>query len=74
MPAIEIWSRHSGQIFHHMQNSTERGDFMRFYAYICHVIDDFACFEWQHQDKGKKLTGQDFEQLFIAQELTKKNV
>ena len=29
-------------------NSTERGDFLRFYDYLCHVIDDFACFELQH--------------------------
>ena len=24
------------------------GDFLRFYAYLCHVIDDFACLELQH--------------------------
>ena len=27
-------------------NSTERDDFLRFYDYLCHVIDDFACFDF----------------------------
>ena len=28
--------------------STKSGDFLRFFAYLCHVIDDFACFDLQH--------------------------
>ena len=28
--------------------STKSGDFLRFYAYFCHVIDDFACLDLQH--------------------------
>ena len=31
------------KFLHHVKNSTERSDFLRFYAYLCHVIDDFAC-------------------------------
>ena len=26
--------------------SAKSGDFLRFYAYLCHVIDDFACFDF----------------------------
>ena len=36
------------KFLHHVKNSTERGDFLRFNAYICHAIDDFACLELQH--------------------------
>ena len=28
--------------------STKSGDFLRFFAYLCHIIDDFTCFELQH--------------------------
>ena len=28
--------------------SSKRSDFLRFYLYLCHVIDDFACLELQH--------------------------
>ena len=28
--------------------STKSGDFLRFFAYLCHVIDDFACLDLQH--------------------------
>ena len=28
--------------------SAKSGDFLRFYAYLCHVIDDFACLDLQH--------------------------
>jgi hypothetical protein len=28
--------------------SAKSGDFLRFFAYLCHVIDDFACLELQH--------------------------
>ena len=37
-----------GNFLHHVKNSTERSDFLRFNAYICHAIDDFTCFELQH--------------------------
>ena len=26
--------------------SAKSGDFLRFFAYLCHVIDDFACFDF----------------------------
>ena len=29
-------------------SSSKRSDFLRFYLYLCHVIDDFACLELQH--------------------------
>ena len=28
--------------------SAKNDDFLRFYAYLCHVIDDFACLDLQH--------------------------
>ena len=28
--------------------STKSGDFLRFFSYLCHVIDDFACLDLQH--------------------------
>ena len=28
--------------------STKSVDFLRFYFYFCHVIDDFACLDLQH--------------------------
>ena len=31
--------------------SAKSGDFLRFYAYLCHVIDDFACLDLQHSGK-----------------------
>ena len=39
------------KFLHHVKNSTERSDLLRFNAYICHAIDDFACLELQHQSK-----------------------
>ena len=38
----------TGKLFSHMKNSSKRSDFLRFYAYLCHVIDDFACLDLQH--------------------------
>ena len=32
----------------HVKYSSKRSDSLRFYAYLCHVIDDFACLETQH--------------------------
>ena len=31
--------------------SAKSGDFLRFFVYLCHVIEEFACFELQHKDK-----------------------
>jgi hypothetical protein len=28
--------------------SAKSGDFLRFFAYLCHVIEEFACFDLQH--------------------------
>ena len=28
--------------------SAKSGDFLRFFAYLCHAIDDFACLDLQH--------------------------
>ena len=46
--AVDNWADVTVKFLHHVRNSTERSDFLRFNAYICHVIDDFACFELQH--------------------------
>ena len=46
--AVDNWADVTVKFLHHVKNSTERGDFLRFYDYLCHVIDDFACFELQH--------------------------
>ena len=32
----------------YVKYSSKRSDFLRFYAYLCHVIDDFACLDLQH--------------------------
>ena len=40
--------RLSGQICPKRKYSAKSGDFLRFYAYLCHVIDDFACLDLQH--------------------------
>ena len=33
----------TGKKLSHMKYSSKRSDFLRFYLYLCHVIDDFAC-------------------------------
>ena len=33
----------TGKKLSHMKYSSKRSDFLRFYAYLCHGIDDFAC-------------------------------
>ena len=45
----EIHLNHIGVVdfgfyLHYMNYFSKRSDFLRFYAYLCHVIDDFACF------------------------------
>ena len=40
--AVDNWADVTVKFLHHVKNSTERGDFLRFYAYICHAIDDFC--------------------------------
>ena len=37
-----------GKQFSHMKYSSKGSDFLGFYAYFCHVIDDYACFVLQH--------------------------
>ena len=39
----------TGKKLSHMKYSSNRSDFLRFYLYLCHVIEDFfACLETQH--------------------------
>ena len=38
----------TGKFISHVKYSSKRSDSLRFYLYICHVIDDFACLEMQH--------------------------
>ena len=33
---------------HYVKNSSKWGGLLRFFAYICHSIDDFACLVLQH--------------------------
>jgi len=33
----------TGKKLSHVKYSSKRSDFLRFYDYLCHVIDDFAC-------------------------------
>ena len=33
----------SNKVTKNLKYSTKSGDFLRFFAYLCHVIDDFAC-------------------------------
>ena len=51
--------------------SSKRSDFLRFYLYICHAIEVFACFEMQTK-VSENLIWQNSGQYFVAQELKKK--
>lgn len=42
---VDYRTHKTGKLFHHVKYSPERSDFLRFYAYLCHVIDDF-CLSW----------------------------
>ena len=37
-----------GKFLSHMKYLSKRSVFLRFYAYLCHVIEEFACLELQH--------------------------
>ena len=45
---VDNWTHKTGKLLLHMKNSSKRSDFLRFYAYLCHVIEEFACLESQH--------------------------
>ena len=47
-PFVDNRTHKTGKLLPHMKNSSKRSDFLRFYAYLCHVIDDFACLDLQH--------------------------
>ena len=36
------------ELLPHLKNSSKRSDSLRFYLYLCHAIDDFACLELQY--------------------------
>jgi hypothetical protein len=38
--AVDNWADVTVKLLHHVKNSTERGDFLRFYDYLCHVIQE----------------------------------
>ena len=38
----------TGKKLSHVKYSSKRSDSIRFYAYLCHVMCDFACLETQH--------------------------
>ena len=37
-----------GKMLPHVKYSSKRSDFLRFYAYLCHAINDFAGLDLQH--------------------------
>ena len=43
-----IGAIYNGKKLSYVKYSSKRSDFLRFYLYLCHVIDDFACLELQH--------------------------
>ena len=38
----------TGKKLSYVKYSTKGGDLLRFYLYLCHAIDDFACIVLQH--------------------------
>ena len=56
----------------HINYSSKMSDFLRFYLYFCHVIDDFLLVLKRSTKVSKNLTWQNHGQLFFAQELIKK--
>ena len=39
---VDHWTHKTGKMRPHVKYSFKRSDFLRFYAYFCHVIDDFC--------------------------------
>ena len=56
----------TGKMLPHMKYSSKRSDFLRFYAYLCHVIDDFCLFWFAALRQVKNLTWQNPELLGFA--------
>lgn len=47
--AITIFEPDVGaKLLHYVKKSTKWGDFIRFYVYICHVVDDFLILYLHH--------------------------
>ena len=40
---VDNWTHKTEKKLSHMKYSSKSSDFLRFYLYLCHVIDDFAC-------------------------------
>ena len=45
---VDNWTHKTGKLLSHMKYSSKRSDFLRFYLYLCHAIEVFACLEMQH--------------------------
>ena len=45
---VDNRSHITGKKLSYVKYSSKRSDFLRFFAYLCHVIDDFACLDLQH--------------------------
>ena len=61
----------TGKMLPHMKYSSKRSDFLRFHAYLCHVIDDF-CLSWfAALRQVKNLTWQNPELIGFAACLSK---
>ena len=39
---VDYRTHKTGKMLPHVKYSSKRSDFLRFYAYLCHVIDDFC--------------------------------
>ena len=39
---VDHWTHKTGKMRPHVKYSFKRRDFLGFYAYFCHVIDDFC--------------------------------
>ena len=56
----------------HINYSSKMSDFLRFYLYFCHVIDDFLLVLKRSTKVSEKSDMANPGQLFFAQELIKK--
>jgi hypothetical protein len=56
----------TGKLLSHMKFFSKRSDFLRFYLYLCHAIEDFACLDFAALRQVENMIWQNSEQLFVA--------
>ena len=54
LPAATIIS-FDKKLLSHVKYSSKRSDFLRFYLYFCHAIDDFACLDFAALGKAERV-------------------